>query len=379
MVTKTMMMAGCFINPIFIEAFGLTLIEGKEAVIVKSFEIIYRSNMVGCTIVTPLFLHIAAEANLGASDGSLNLCLSVLDLLMDTNKKAKFNQQPNTLPSQPEFSDVTEFGKECRKGYSAPWLRCVGPNQPHYVLLEAHFGSCGAHAGATTIAQKAARLGYYWPTMYLDATQVVDECHNCQEHAPITQQPQCNLTSISRPWPFYQWGIDLVGPFPKAQLKIKQKFTSVAHPQANGQTEVTNKILLQGLKTRLGKAKGQWVEELPNVLWAHRTTAKIGYHCTPFSLVYGSEAVLPPEIGVPTYHIQSYEENKNIVDLQLNLELLKERRELAYLCEAKYKRQIERYYNSKVRHAHLRVGDFVLRKNEASQQEGHKKLDPNWE
>ncbi|GKB16794.1 hypothetical protein Tco_0850717 [Tanacetum coccineum] len=97
------------------------------------------------------------------------------------------------------------------------------------------------------------------------------------------------------------------------------------------------------------------------------------------SLVYGSEAVLPPEIGVPTYHIQSYEENKNIVDLQLNLELLKERRELAYLCEAKYKRQIERYYNSKVRHAHLRVGDFVLRKNEASQQEGHKKLDPNWE
>ncbi|GJX34936.1 alpha/beta hydrolases superfamily protein [Tanacetum coccineum] len=44
-----------------------------------------------------------------ASDGSFNLCLSALDLLMDTNKKAKFNQQQNTLPSQPEFSDVTEF------------------------------------------------------------------------------------------------------------------------------------------------------------------------------------------------------------------------------------------------------------------------------
>ncbi|GJR57886.1 probable receptor-like serine/threonine-protein kinase [Tanacetum coccineum] len=51
MDTKTMMMAGCFINPIFIEAFGLTLIEGKEAVIVKSFERIYRSNMVGCTML----------------------------------------------------------------------------------------------------------------------------------------------------------------------------------------------------------------------------------------------------------------------------------------------------------------------------------------
>ncbi|GJX31862.1 zf-CCHC domain-containing protein [Tanacetum coccineum] len=155
MDTKTMMMTGCFINPIFIEAFGLTLIEGKEAVIVKSFERIYRSNMVGCTMlcirrspcawpqmsnVLKLLqgdVEVTKWARLssqilfaikslvlvgmlylgsydGASDGSLNLCLSALDLLMDTNKKAKFNQQPNTLPSQPEFSDVTEFGKEGR-------------------------------------------------------------------------------------------------------------------------------------------------------------------------------------------------------------------------------------------------------------------------
>ncbi|GKA15121.1 reverse transcriptase domain-containing protein [Tanacetum coccineum] len=163
------------------------------------------------------------------------------------------------------------------------------------------------------------------------------------------------------------------------ELKIKQKFTSIAHPQANGQKEVTNRTLLQGLKTRLGKAKGQWVEELPNVLWAHRKTAKTRNHCTPFSLVYGSEAVLPPKIKVPTYRIQSYEENKNNADLRLNLELLEERRELASLCEAKYKRQTERYYNSKVRHAKLKVDDFVLRKNEVSRQEGHKKLDPNWE
>ncbi|GJZ71222.1 hypothetical protein Tco_0635073 [Tanacetum coccineum] len=57
---------------------------------------------------------------------------------------------------------------------------------------------------------------------------------------------------------------------------------------------------------------------------------------------------------------------RKYADLQLNLELLEERRELPSLCEAKYKRQIERYYNSKVRHAQLKVGDFVLRKNKAS-------------
>jgi hypothetical protein len=48
-----------------------------------------------------------------------------------------------------------------RKGYLAPWLRCIGPNQAQYVLQEAHFGSCGAHAGARAIAKKPARLGYY--------------------------------------------------------------------------------------------------------------------------------------------------------------------------------------------------------------------------
>ncbi|GJV14269.1 reverse transcriptase domain-containing protein [Tanacetum coccineum] len=133
------------------------------------------------------------------------------------------------------------------------------------------------------------------------------------------------------------------------------------------------------LKTRLGKAKGQWVEELPNVLWAYRTTARTGTGCTPFSLVYGSEAVLPPEIGLPTYRISNFDSNANDVDLRLNLDLLEERREFAALRSARYKRQTERYYNARVKHNHLKIGDFVLRKNEASRQEGQKKLDPNWE
>ncbi|GKB73828.1 reverse transcriptase domain-containing protein [Tanacetum coccineum] len=76
-----------------------------------------------------------------------------------------------------------------RKGYLTPWLRCVRLEQASYVLREAHYGSCSVHAGAHTIAQKVARLGYYWPTMYRDATKIVEECHKCQQHAPTIRQP----------------------------------------------------------------------------------------------------------------------------------------------------------------------------------------------
>ena len=76
------------------------------------------------------------------------------------------------------------------------------------------------------------------------------------------------------------------------------------------------------------------------MLWAYRTTAKTGNNCTPFSLVYGSEAVLPLEIRVPTYRVSSFEENKDNEELRLNLDLLEERREIAALCEAKYKHQV---------------------------------------
>ncbi|GKB15266.1 reverse transcriptase domain-containing protein [Tanacetum coccineum] len=85
-----------------------------------------------------------------------------------------------------------------------------------------------------------------------------------------------------------------------ARLSITQRFASVKHPQTNGLVERANRSLGEGIKARLDRHKGRWVEELSHVLWAHRTTIKVSTGDTPFSLVYGTEAVIPAEIGMPT-------------------------------------------------------------------------------
>ncbi|KAK2999168.1 hypothetical protein RJ639_022612 [Escallonia herrerae] len=71
-------------------------------------------------------------------------------------------------------------------------------------------------------------------------------------------------------------------------LSIDLRFTSVAHPQSNDQTENINRSILQGLKKKLDEAKGAWVDELPKVLWAYRTTPHSVTGETPFLLCYGT-------------------------------------------------------------------------------------------
>ncbi|KAL0453525.1 UNVERIFIED_CONTAM: hypothetical protein Slati_1330600 [Sesamum latifolium] len=98
------------------------------------------------------------------------------------------------------------------------------------------------------------------------------------------------------------------------ELKIKHHFTSIGTPHSNGQTEVTNRTILHHLKARLDEAKGNWIDELPGVLWAYRTTARKSTGESPFNLIYGTEAVIPAEIGEETLRIQQYKSETNGVE-----------------------------------------------------------------
>uniref|UniRef100_A0A2N9ESH3 Uncharacterized protein n=1 Tax=Fagus sylvatica TaxID=28930 RepID=A0A2N9ESH3_FAGSY len=137
------------------------------------------------------------------------------------------------------------------------------------------------------------------------------------------------------------------GPFRElcAQLNIRNHYSSPRYPQANGQVEVTNRTLLKQIKTRLEGAKSMWVEELPSVLWAYRTTVRTPTKETPFKLTYGTKAVIPVEIGLTTLRTTFHKEGENEGQLRLNLDLLDEAREKAAQRIALYQGKMARYHN----------------------------------
>ena len=81
-------------------------------------------------------------------------------------------------------------------------------------------------------------------------------------------------------------------------LGIINRYFTPAYPQSNGQAEAVNKTILSGLKKRLDSAKGNWAEELPNVLWAYRTTPCRSTRETLFSLTFGAKMVIPVEVNL---------------------------------------------------------------------------------
>ncbi len=83
-------------------------------------------------------------------------------------------------------------------------------------------------------------------------------------------------------------------------MGIKNSLSFLGYLESNGQAEVSNKVILSGIKRKLEAEKGKWVEELPSVLWTHRTTVRKSTGEMPFALAFGVEAVIPLEVGMPT-------------------------------------------------------------------------------
>ncbi|XP_034225527.1 uncharacterized protein LOC117635292 [Prunus dulcis] len=225
-----------------------------------------------------------------------------------------------------------------KRGYTTPYLKCLTAEQGDYVLWEIHNGVCGDHFGF--------RFGI----------------------------PYAIITDNGR-----QFDSELFRQF-YTRLKINLFFASPTHPQSNGQVEAVNKIIKKLLKRQLDKAKGAWPEKLPEALWAIRTSYRTSTGETPFSLTFGSEAVVPVEIGKPSYQTKNFAPKPNEEAISLSLDLLEEHRAHANLRNEAYKQRVSRYCDSRVRHRSFRIEDWVMRKvSLATKDATEGTLGPSWE
>ena len=165
-----------------------------------------------------------------------------------------------------------------------------------------------------------------------------------------------------------------------AELGIKNYYSSPAHPSYNGQVEVTIRTLKAAMKTKLEDLKGKWVEYLPKVLWAYRTTRKSATQETPFALAFGIEAVDPVEVGLKSPRIELANIEHDEEALRLNLDLIEEKCEQVLKRVEDYHRKTTRYYDQRVKPKSYKLGDLVLKKLLPTRKDpSHGKMGPNWE
>ena len=139
-----------------------------------------------------------------------------------------------------------------------------------------------------------------------------------------------------------------------SELKIKNLYSSPRYPQSNGQAEASNKTLLLALKKRLHSTKGKWVDELPRVLWAYRTTSRKPTGVSSFTLTYGMEAIIPTKIGMPTIRTE-IPEKENVEAVAKDLNTTDELREA-------YQQRLANLHNRCVKPRTFLPGELPLRR-----------------
>ncbi|GJU82014.1 reverse transcriptase domain-containing protein [Tanacetum coccineum] len=95
--------------------------------------------------------------------------------------------------------------------------RCVAGQEAIDILIACHSGPTGGHYGANYTAKKVFDSGFYWPTIYRDAHDLVTRCDTCQRQGKISQRDEMPQNSIQVCEIFNVWGIDFMGPFPSSR------------------------------------------------------------------------------------------------------------------------------------------------------------------
>jgi hypothetical protein len=132
-------------------------------------------------------------------------------------------------------------------------MRCITQEEGRELLTEIHGGECGSHSSSRTLVGKAFWHDFYWPTALQDAAELVKSCKACQFHAKQIHTPAQALQMIPPSWPFVVWGVDILGPFPRAVGGYSFLFVAIDKftkwPEATPMVSITQGAAVAFLKS----------------------------------------------------------------------------------------------------------------------------------
>ncbi|GKB23883.1 reverse transcriptase domain-containing protein, partial [Tanacetum coccineum] len=212
--------------------------------------------------------------------------------------------------------------------------RCVAGQEAVDILTSCHSGPTGGHYGANYTAKKVFDSGFYWPTIYKDAHDLVTRYF--MGPFPSSRGNKYILVAVdylskwveAKALPtndarvvckflkslFARFGAPRAiisdrethfcnDQFAKVMLKygVTHRLSIAYHPQTSGQVEVSNRGLKRILERTVGENRASWSDKLDDALWAFRTAYKTPIGCTPYKLVYGKACHLPIELEHKAY------------------------------------------------------------------------------
>nr|GEY98081.1 DNA-directed DNA polymerase [Tanacetum cinerariifolium] len=273
--------------------------------------------------------------------------------------------------------------------------RCVHGQEAVDILKTYHNGPIGGHHAPNYIAKKVFDSGFYWPTIYRDAHDLVKSCDTCQRKGKISQRGKMPLNSIQVYDIFNVWGIDFKGPFlssrgnkyilvavdylskwveakalPTNDARVvckflKSLFARFGTPRViiSDQVEVSNRRLKRISERTVGENRASWSDKLDDALWAFCTAFKTHIGCTLYKLVYGKACHLPIKLKHKAYWALKHAnfDLRNAGDhRKVQLNELNELRNQAYENSLICKEKTKRIHDSKIKNHVFNVGDRVL-------------------
>nr|GFA95217.1 reverse transcriptase domain-containing protein [Tanacetum cinerariifolium] len=206
--------------------------------------------------------------------------------------------------------------------------RCIAGKEAIDILNACHSGPTGGHYGASYTTKKVFDSGFYWPSIYKDAFELVK---HCDSYANAKEKFRKEMRYHKISFKFAKsltygastlWVRSQVPKFgtPKAIISdrgthfcndkflrvmakygVTHRLSTAYHPQTSKQVEVTNRGLKRILKRTVGENRALWSDKLEDALWAFRTAYKTSIGCTSYRLVYGKACHLPHEIEHKAY------------------------------------------------------------------------------